>query len=290
MKKLLDYLPNNELNVQPSSMSASPVLGVTTPLKLLSEQQLQDIEIIVSTIQGELDAFMKDRSDKKVLDYISKIVLFGCHAKGTWMNDPVTGFVSGYDILVMVSQDALVEEYEIWQRIEKKVTPNIAAPIGLIVLSQREINERLLDGSPFFQDIRNQGIELYDADGVTLPLSTTIPFDDQLRVANTNWSLWSAMANDFIALYHSELNKGPLNKAAFLLHQAAEYFFACTLLVCTNYLPKTHNLEHLRSLCAQHNDAFAILFPADNQANHRSFQLLKSAYADDRYSEHYAIT
>ena len=75
-----------------------------------------------------------------------------------------------------------------------------------------------------------------------------------------------------------------------MLHQATEHFFSCTLLVCTNYLPKTHNIEHLRSLCAQHHQDFTRLFPADTKDNRRSFQRLKRAYVDARYSEHYEIT
>ncbi|MEI8634424.1 HEPN domain-containing protein, partial [Vibrio sp. PP-XX7] len=75
-----------------------------------------------------------------------------------------------------------------------------------------------------------------------------------------------------------------------MLHQATEHFFACTLLVCTNYLPKSHNIEKLGKLCAQIDPEFADILPLDNKFHRRSFRRLQRAYIEARYSEHYEIT
>ncbi len=75
-----------------------------------------------------------------------------------------------------------------------------------------------------------------------------------------------------------------------MLHQAAERFYGCTLLVCTNYRPKTHNIAQLRSLCAQQDSRYFDNLTSNTKFNRRSFQRLKHAYVDARYSEHYEIT
>ncbi len=295
MKKLLDYLPNRdskeELNQAPMlESSVEPAPKLQTSPKPLSERKLQDIETIANIIRDVLDDFMQDRSGKRAKYRINKIILFGSHAKGTWVNDPANGYVSDYDILVIVNQIALVEEYEVWHAVEDKIARRIKAPLGLIVHTQRDINEMLKEGHYFFKDIRDQGIELFSADGKELPLASDIPPEEQYTIATKHWNQWFDSAGKFFINAQDNLAREWINESAFMLHQAAERFFACTLLVCTNYLPKTHNLEHMRSLCAQQNPEFATLFPADNKTNRRSFQRLKRAYVDGRYSEHYVIT
>ncbi|MDW6094378.1 HEPN domain-containing protein [Vibrio rhizosphaerae] len=69
-----------------------------------------------------------------------------------------------------------------------------------------------------------------------------------------------------------------------------EHLFACTLLTCTNYLPKSHNIEKLGKLCAQIDPEFTTIFPLDNKFHRRCFRRLQRAYIEARYSEHYEIT
>ena len=80
--------------------------------------------------------------------------------------------------------------------------------------------------------------------------------------------------------------------AAFNLHQATERFYACALLVLSNYRPKTHNIERLRNMAIQHSNPdspLVSIFAGEDRFQRRSFQRLKRAYIDARYSEHYAI-
>ncbi|MEI8632140.1 hypothetical protein P4S72_08715 [Vibrio sp. PP-XX7] len=65
---------------------------------------------------------------------------------------------------------------------------------------------------------------------------------------------------------------------------------ACTLLTCTNYLPKVHDPIRLKSFCIQQDARFAELFPMDTKFHRRSMQRLKRAYVEGRYSDHYEIT
>ncbi len=290
MKKILDYIPNKTPNKEPDLMSEASAPALNTFPKPLSERKLHDIETIATTLRDVLDDFKQDRTGKRAKYRINKIILFGSHATGTWVNDPINGYVSDYDILVIVNQIAFVEEYEIWQTAEDKIARKVSAPLGLIVHTQRDINVMLEEGHYFFKDIREQGIELYSFDGKSLPLANEIPPKEQITIANKHFSQWFESAHEFVIDFRHCLSRKNYPKAAFELHQATERFFACTLLVCTNYLPKTHNLEHMRSLCAQQNPDFATLFPAIDKTHRRCFQRLKRAYVDARYSEHYVIT
>ena len=66
--------------------------------------------------------------------------------------------------------------------------------------------------------------------------------------------------------------------------------YSCLLLTCTNYLPKTHNIEKLQHLCIQIDTDFKSIFPLDSKFHRRCFRRLQRAYVDARYSEHYEIT
>ncbi len=58
----------------------------------------------------------------------------------------------------------------------------------------------------------------------------------------------------------------------------------------SNYKPYTHNLKQLNSLAISQDERISEVFPQDNKVQRRCFQLLKQAYIDARYSEHYQIT
>jgi HEPN domain-containing protein len=155
-----------------------------------------------------------------------------------------------------------------------------SAPLGLIVHTLNEVHQQLRQGHYFFKDIREQGIELFNADKRELPTPGNLSEAEFRVIAETHFNHWFKSAGNYYKHYQLSLEDDDINFSAFMLHQAAERSFACTLLVCTNYLPKTQNIER----------AFAELFPMDNKFHRRSFQRLKRAYIDARYSEHFEIT
>ncbi|TBR44841.1 HEPN domain-containing protein [Marinomonas agarivorans] len=256
----------------------------------LPEDKQRDIAFIATALRNALDDFVATKTGSKAHYKILKILLFGSHAKGTWVNDPINGYVSDYDILVIVNKPTLVEEFDVWQTAEDQIARHVSAPLGLIVHSLEEVNTMLQQGHYFFKDIREQGIELYTVANKSLQTPGQLTAAEQLAIANKHFSIWHESADQFFITAQEHTTRQWLSKAAFELHQAAERFLACTLLVCTNYLPKTHNIEHLRSLCAQQNADFTTLFPADDKFHRRCFQRLKRAYIDARYSEQYEIT
>lgn len=78
--------------------------------------------------------------------------------------------------------------------------------------------------------------------------------------------------------------------AAFLLHQAAERFYHCVLLVLALYSPKSHKLTFLRSQAERIAPQLIAAWPRDTRFAKRCFTRLDRAYVGARYSPAYEIT
>jgi uncharacterized protein len=266
-----------------------------TSIDDLTERQQHDVQIITTFLRDALDEFLVGKAGSKQHFRILKIILFGSQAKGTQVYDPVNGYISDYDVLVIVNREKLVEEFDLWKQAEDRIQRCIGRPLGLIVHSLRDVNERLSQGQYFFRDIREEGILLYNGDKRDLALPGNLSVAEQKQIAEKYFQQWfsSACVNREVyeVVMAKDLTKKEyINNAAFNLHQATERFYSCVLLVITNYLPKTHNIEVLRSFCIRQDERFIEKFPLDNRFHKRSFQRLKRAYVDARYSEHYEIT
>ena len=81
-----------------------------------------------------------------------------------------------------------------------------------------------------------------------------------------------------------------MNNAAFQLHQSAERYYNCALLVCTFYSPHVHNLSSLRTQAERVDDRLREVWPRQIKADRSRFEKLKEAYIKARYSKHYRIT
>jgi uncharacterized protein len=60
------------------------------------------LQHIVAVLRDEFEQFVSFSEGKKKHSRILKIILFGSHAKGNWVNDPANNYVSDYDILVIL--------------------------------------------------------------------------------------------------------------------------------------------------------------------------------------------
>jgi uncharacterized protein len=262
-----------------------------TTLDHLPEPKQREIQTIVDLLQDEFKTVYSNKTSQvKLSGRILKIILFGSHAKETWVNDPEHGYVSDYDILVIVNHEKLVEDFRFWNQVEERIQKEITAPFSPIVHSLTDVNAQLKEGHYFFKDIRQDGILLYDGNHKPLVTPGNLSPEEAKEIAEKHYSQWFNSAMEFLELFEFAQSKGYLKTAAFELHQTTERFFACTLLVYTNYRPKTHNLKQLLGLCVQQEPRFLPLFPQDTKYHRRCFELLKRAYVGARYSEHYKIT
>ncbi|MEW8624704.1 MAG: HEPN domain-containing protein [Candidatus Thiodiazotropha sp.] len=262
-----------------------------TSLDHLPESKQRDVSIIVKVLRESFEAVTgQGTSQAKITGRILKIILFGSHAKGSWVDDPENGYVSDYDVLVIVNNEKLVEEYRIWGDAEERIGLKVSAPFSLIVHSLSDVNDRLKEGHYFFKDIRQDGILLYDGNQKPLALPGHLSVEEERAIAERHFEQWFESASRFFFNFKQNFEKGWEKEAAFELHQATERFLSCTLLVFTNYRPKTHNIKHLHALCTEQEPRLMPLFPQDSKFNRRCFGLLKRAYVEARYSEHYKIT
>ncbi|WP_350173583.1 HEPN domain-containing protein [Hyphomonas sp.] len=241
------------------------------------------------------DAMKCASSPKKKEGRILKIVLFGSYARGTWVDEPHTakGYVSDYDLLIVVNQQSVVDFATYWYRAEDRLMRDagIKTPVNFIVHTMDEVNNALAQGQYFFSDIIREGIALYDLKGST-PFITPQPQtpEEALATAVTHFEQRMEGVQSALEFYTFGLNGGRYNDASFMLHQAVERLYACLLLVETNYSPSTHSIKFLRSLAEQIDPELIAVWPRETKHDRRLFELLKRAYVDARYSEHYAVT
>jgi uncharacterized protein len=241
------------------------------------------------------DAMKCASSPKKKEGRILKIVLFGSYARGTWVDEPHTakGYLSDYDLLIVVNQQSVVDFATYWYRAEDRLMRDagIKAPVNFIVHTMDEVNNALAQGQYFFSDIIREGIALYNLKGSTrfvTPKPQTA--EEAVATAEQHFQEWFPRIEQALRgakFYKAEHN---LRDAAFTLHQAVERAYTILLLVETSYSPSTHSIKFLRSLAEQIDPELIAVWPRETKHDRRLFELLKRAYVDARYSEHYAIT
>ena len=263
---------------------------IKTSLDHLPESKQRTLDEIRRLILNEVGGFTENDRHQ----FIIWVVLFGSYARGTYVEDPVNGYISDFDILVAVNGRELADDTSLWYSIEEKADRLTRTPLNLIVHTHEEVSQKLKEGHYFFTDIRTEGIYLYTSKpNKGLPEPKHLTNAERWPIAQEHYDQWFENADDFYEQSHFALKRGKLKVAAFELHQATERFYACTLLVLSNYRPKTHNIERLRNMAIQHtkpDDHLLEIFAGKDRFQRRSFQRLKRAYIDARYSEHYKVT
>ena len=266
----------------------------------LPQSTQRELAHVVRVLFEEFEAATKPGTQKwNKQGRILKLVLYGSFARGDWVSDPVGGYQSDYDILIVVNYDRLTD-FEFWSpaedRLMRDVTINkaLTAPVSFIVHTLTDVNEQLERGRPFFVDIVEQGIALYDAEGFNFAAPRALPPAEALAEAQKHFERWFAIAQSSLRTFELQRAEGddPVwrNKAVFELHQASEQLYHCALLVLTLYSPKSHRLNFLRSQCERIAPALAEAWPRGTKLERRCFDLLRQAYVNARYSPHYAIT
>jgi predicted nucleotidyltransferase/HEPN domain-containing protein len=266
-------------------------------LEHLPATKRRELEIAIRILMTEFeDALAGRNAPHRKAGRILKIVLFGSYARGDWVDDPAGGYFSDYDLLVVVNHDELTDVMEYWAQAEdhlvreQAITGAIGTPVNFIVHSLADVNAQLRRGRPFFIDVVRDGIALYEAPNHPFDRPRNPSPEETVSEARANYLHWFTSAQEFLLLARLARREGLSNKAAFLLHQASEHFYHCTLLVLTLYSPKSHKLNRLRSLAEEIAPALIAAWPRDTRFTQRAFELLRRAYVEARYSTNYAIT
>jgi predicted nucleotidyltransferase/HEPN domain-containing protein len=266
-------------------------------LEHLPEAKRRELQRVVEILFAEFqDAIALGTQTHKRMGRILKIVLYGSMARGDWVNDPVGGYQSDYDLLVVVNHERLTDVVEYWSKAEEHllreqtISHALSAPVSLIVHSLDDVNRQLMRGRPFFVDLVREGIALYEAPGHPFVEPEPLSPAEALQEAQGYYDEWFETAGQFLVNGREDASRGWGKVSAFNLHQATERLFHCTLLVLTLHSPKSHNLNFLRGQAERLEPRLAAAWPRARKFEQRCFELLKRAYVDARYSPQYKIT
>ena len=234
-------------------------------------------------------------------DDLAMLILFGSYARGDWVVDRyVEGHItytyeSDFDLLVVsekrshatVKGEAMLRG-AIGRRLDRL---GLNQPRSTIIAEDvKHLNKSLQRAQYFFTDIKKEGVLLFDSGRHKLARQGKLDPKQRQKYARKEFRHWFPSANEFVIDFQHAFDRGSYNKAAFELHQATERFFNATILVYTNYKPKTHDLEELdRQVSNLHADFFRV-FPRATPEQKNLFDLLKRAYIDARYNYNYKIT
>lgn len=268
-----------------------------TSLDHLPDAKRRELTLVVEILFAEFEqAIAGGTSSHKRHGQILTVILFGSYARGDWVNDPVGGYVSDYDLLVVVNDEKLTDVIEFWAKAddhllrEYTIAHRLTAPANFIVHSLADVNKRLRQGRYFFTDILKDGIALYEAPGHPFDRPKVLEPAEALAEAEGYFGEWFGSSADFFDQGRYAVGKGRSKVAAFEFHQATERLYHCIQLVLTLYSPKSHKLNFLRSQCEQLDARLVEALPRGAKFEQRAFELLRRAYVDARYSSHYKIS
>ncbi|MEN5364361.1 HEPN domain-containing protein [Brevundimonas intermedia] len=224
---------------------------------------------------------------------VLKIILFGSYARTDWVDEPENGYLSDFDLLIVVNHEKLTNIADYWWTSEDQILrePTIARTVNLIVHDLQDVNDALRRGEYFWTDIVRDGVSLYEVPGHALATPQPMTAKDAMAMAE-RWmdakcgeiDLWLENAETMLSK-PTELPRR--RNAAFQLHQAVEAAYACFLLVHTFYFPRSHNIKFLRSLAEDVDTGLVEAWPRESRFDRRRFELLKRAYVEARYSDQY---
>jgi HEPN domain-containing protein len=215
---------------------------------------------------------------------VERVVLYGSHARGDWVDDPANGYLSDFDLAVLVANPALAADEALWADCQEHAREVVGdTPVSLIVHTVDDVRQQLARGSSFFRDVMTEGVALYDAGHVAITVPGITP-DMHHALAQDAFTRFLEHAAQLYRSFERNLAHGSLAIAAFELHQIAETICKAVLVVFTAYLPKLHDLDELGPRCARVAPEIGPLVPLDAPERKRLAGLLCAAYVDARYS------
>ena len=249
----------------------------------LPENKQRTLDNIVATIRRRHEVEM--------------IILFGSHARGDWVEDEYEEddityeYRSDYDILVVTADKSAERRVAYDSDLKHELEPGgVGSRVNAIVHTIHHVNQMLAERRFFFMDILKEGYLLYDSGRYKLARPPKeLPPAVMLQHAEAYFEEWLESADGFLDSASYNRDKQRPKIAAFLLHQAAERYINCLLLVQTGYRPKEHDMEKLFGQAAGFEPGFSDIFPVGSSRDEHLFSLLRRAYVDARYNKNYHI-
>jgi HEPN domain-containing protein len=215
---------------------------------------------------------------------VERVILYGSHARGDWVDDPANGYLSDFDFAVLVASTAFAADESLWADCQERAREVAGdTPVSLIVHTVEDVRQQLERGSSFFRDVMTEGVALYDAGRVAITVPELTPAVHH-ALAREAFQRYFDHAAQLYRSFERNLAHGSLAIAAFELHQVAETLCKAVLVVFTAYLPKAHDLDELGRRCTRACPNLGPLVPHDASDRKRLTGLLRAAYVDARYS------
>nr|WP_313427338.1 HEPN domain-containing protein [Brevundimonas diminuta] len=272
-----------------------------TTLDHLPDRQQQELASVRDTLLTEFEAALRKgaggTSDWRKGGKVLKIILFGSYARTDWVDEPDNGYLSDFDLLVIVSHAKLTDIADYWWEAENKILhdQSVGRIVNIIVHDLAEVNQALGRGEYFWTDIVRDGVILYEMPGHPLAVPKPMTPRDAIDMAENYWrgslpKIDSALRTADLQAQEDTAQVVWRRDRAFTLHQAVERAYACFLLVHTFYFPRSHNIKFLRSLAEDVDKRLIDAWPREQRIDKRRFETLKRAYVEARYSDQYDVT
>ncbi len=168
----------------------------------LPHRKRRDLARAMQILFEEFETFQTGKlSERKRRGRIVRVVLYGSHARGDWVEDRASGYFSDYDLLVVVNHDDLVDEIDLWDPVRDRfiqielLKSFHTASVSLIVHSHADVNDQMARGRPFFVDIVRDGITLYEATGFPLAEPGALTSEMRHEEAWLHFDTWFSSAD-----------------------------------------------------------------------------------------------
>ena len=223
---------------------------------------------------------------------ILALILHGSHAEKNW-EQVAPG--EAFRLLVIVNYPRLARNEGDWRLVRDRLRRawefgEITRPVRLTIESLERFNGALVEGVPHFVTIAEQGIALYQMEGLRLQTPRRLPVHDRAIRGVAEYRRWHRNGCDFLAGATFYRDQGNAPMAALLLHQACEHFYQCVLWSITLHGPRTHALDELREAAEALDARLCSAWPRDSRFERRTFGCIRRAYIEARYGRSYRIS
>lgn len=263
-----------------------------TSLDHLPDRQAKELETITSyLLRGFEQAVAGGTQPWRRGAKIYKIILFGSYARGDFVDEPENGYLSDFDILVVVSDEKLTDIADYWFETEEKILhdPSIGRIVNLLVNDLADINQGLDAGLHFFREVIDQGVVLYELPGHAFNPPKPLTPEAAYALGQRHHEKIFGTIRTSLKLAEFAMSQGDvddwLHKAAFNLHQTVEAAYVAILLLTGFYAPRSHNIKFLRSQAEAKAPSIIAAWPRETRAQRKPFEKLKRAYVDARYNQ-----
>jgi HEPN domain-containing protein len=223
---------------------------------------------------------------------ILTLILHGPHAEKEWY-DVAPG--EAFRLLAIVNYSRLARSERDWRLVRDRLRRawehgEITRPVRLSVESLERINAALVEGNPYFITIAEQGIALYQMEGLRFQEARSLPVRERAIRGAAEFIRWHQRGTGFLAGAAFYRNRGDAPMAALMLHQACEHFYLCVLRSISLHAPRTHALDELREVAEALDARLCSAWPRERRFERRAFGCIRRAYVEARYGPSYRIS